>query len=91
MTAQLSREWLQKTISDIEKMRDEIPFGLDEDERNTLSALKLVLSVMESEPVVWWTGREPTPTGEIESIHDHETGSHSIPLYAVPINPKQGV
>ena len=33
------------------------------------------------EPVAWWTGPEPTPTGEIESIHDHETGSHSIPLY----------
>lgn len=36
------------------------------------------------EPVAWWTGPEPTPTGEIESIHDHETGSHFIPLYAVP-------
>lgn len=34
-----------------------------------------------SEPVAWWTGPEPTPTGEFESIHDHETGSHSIPLY----------
>lgn len=33
------------------------------------------------DPVAWWTGPEPTPTGEIESIHDHETGSHSIPLY----------
>nr|WP_233617160.1 DUF551 domain-containing protein [Citrobacter werkmanii] len=36
---------------------------------------------VDSEPVAWWTGPEPTPTGEIESIHDHETGSHSIPLY----------
>ncbi|EAY2117846.1 hypothetical protein AII44_05660 [Salmonella enterica] len=37
--------------------------------------------VVDSEPVAWWTGPEPTPTGEIESIHDHETGSHIIPLY----------
>lgn len=44
----ISREWLQKTISEIEAMRDEIPFGLDEDERNTLSALKLALATMDS-------------------------------------------
>ncbi|HFZ1674455.1 TPA: DUF551 domain-containing protein [Klebsiella pneumoniae] len=42
---------------------------------------RIVLAAMGSEPVAWWTGPEPTPTGEIESIHDHETGSHSIPLY----------
>ncbi|EPG8295125.1 hypothetical protein M0I44_005324 [Klebsiella pneumoniae] len=42
---------------------------------------RMALAAMDSEPVAWWTGPEPTPTGEIESIHDHETGSHSIPLY----------
>lgn len=41
-----------------------------------------IANAMDSEPVAWWTGPEPTPTGEIESIHDHETGSHSIPLFA---------
>lgn len=34
--------------------------------------------------VMWWTGPEPTWTGEIESTHAHETGSHQIPLYAAP-------
>lgn len=51
MTSQLSREWLQKTISDIETMRDEMPFGLDEDGNNTLAAFKLALAGMDSEPV----------------------------------------
>lgn len=44
----------------------------------------LALREAGKEPVAWWTGPEPTPTGEIESIHDHETGSHQIPLYAAP-------
>lgn len=47
----LTKSWLQKSISDIETMRDEIPFGLDEDGNNTLAALKLALAGMESEPV----------------------------------------
>ncbi|WP_312740509.1 hypothetical protein [Cedecea neteri] len=44
----------------------------------------LALREAGKEPVAWWTGPEPTATGEIESIHDHETGSHQIPLYAAP-------
>ena len=40
-----------------------------------------------AQPVVWWTGPEPTPTGEREGFHDHETGSHSIPLYTAPPAP----
>lgn len=47
----LTKSWLQKAISDIETMRDEIPFGLDEDGNNTLDALKLALAGMEAEPV----------------------------------------
>lgn len=49
----LTKEWLQKEISDIETMRDEIPFGLDEDGNNTLAALKMALAGMEAEPVAW--------------------------------------
>lgn len=43
-----TKSWLQKAISDIETMRDEIPFGLDEDGNNTLAALKLALAGMET-------------------------------------------
>jgi len=48
-----TKEWLQQTISGIEAIRDEIPFGLDEDERNTLEALKFALAAMTAEPVAW--------------------------------------
>lgn len=34
----ITKEWLQKAISQHEATRDEIPFGLDEEDRNTLAA-----------------------------------------------------
>lgn len=71
MTAQLSREELQR-IADT----DHVQCG------DAAAMARMLLAGMGSEPVAWWTGPEPTPTGEIESIHDHETGSHSIPLFA---------
>lgn len=51
--ATITREWLQKTIADMESARDDIPFGLDEDGSNTLAAFKLALASMEAEPVAW--------------------------------------
>ncbi|EEP89025.1 hypothetical protein [Yersinia kristensenii] len=41
---------------------------------------RIALDVKKAEPVTWWTGPEPTLTGETESFHDHETGSHYLPL-----------
>lgn len=49
----ITREWLQQKIADMEAARDEIPFGLDEDDRNTLAAMKLALASLEAEPVAW--------------------------------------
>ncbi|EFM7129654.1 DUF551 domain-containing protein, partial [Escherichia coli] len=40
----LTKEWLQNTITSIESARDEIPFGLDEDQNNMLTALKITLA-----------------------------------------------
>lgn len=47
----ITKEWLQKAISQHESMRDEIPFGLDEDDSNTLAALRIALASLETEPV----------------------------------------
>lgn len=41
---------------------------------------RIALAAKKAEPVTWWTGPEPTLTGETESFHDHETGSHYLPL-----------
>ncbi|EOZ1535641.1 hypothetical protein ACQK1E_000363 [Escherichia coli] len=49
----ITKEWLQKAISQYEALRDEIPFGLDEDDSNTLAALRIALASLEAEPVAW--------------------------------------
>ncbi|HFQ7884140.1 TPA: hypothetical protein ACHS9P_000491 [Enterobacter roggenkampii] len=47
----ITKEWLQQKIADMEAARDEIPFGLDEDDSNTLAAMKLALASLEAEAV----------------------------------------
>ncbi|HHA2000440.1 TPA: DUF551 domain-containing protein [Enterobacter kobei] len=49
----IDKEWLQKKIAEMEAARDEIPFGLDEDDSNTLAALRIALASLEAEPVAW--------------------------------------
>lgn len=51
MTTPITKEWLQKAISEMEAARDDIPFGFDEDGSNTLSALKMALTSLSAEPV----------------------------------------
>lgn len=47
----ITKEWLQKAISQNESMRDEIPFGWDEDDINMLEALRIALASLEAEAV----------------------------------------
>ncbi|MCM7802350.1 hypothetical protein [Enterobacter kobei] len=47
----ITKQWLQQKIADMEAARDEIPFGLDEDDSNTLAALRIALASHEAEPV----------------------------------------
>lgn len=47
----ITKEWLQQKIADMEAARDEIPFGLDEDDSNTLAALRIALASLEAEAV----------------------------------------
>ena len=47
----ISKQWLQQKISDMEATRDEIPFGLDEDDSNMLAALRIALASLEAEAV----------------------------------------
>ncbi|CZU51293.1 Uncharacterised protein [Enterobacter cloacae] len=44
----ITKEWLQQKIADMEATRDEIPFGLDEDDSNTLAALRIALASLEA-------------------------------------------
>lgn len=49
----ITKQWLQQKIADMEATRDEIPFGLDEDDSNTLAAMKLALASLEAEAVAY--------------------------------------
>lgn len=50
---QLTKEWLQQTIAELESVRDEIPFGIDTNSELELAAFKIALAAMDSEPVVY--------------------------------------
>ncbi|HGN9463203.1 TPA: DUF551 domain-containing protein [Enterobacter cloacae] len=58
--AELTKQWLQQKIADMEATRDDIPFGLGEDGTNTLAALRIALASLEaddsSEPVAFING-----------------------------------
>ncbi|MEG5846566.1 hypothetical protein UXO32_16755 [Enterobacter hormaechei] len=49
----IDKQWLQQKIAEMEAARDEIPFGLDEGDSNTLAALRIALASLEAEPVAW--------------------------------------
>ena len=49
--AELTKQWLQQKIADMEATRDDIPFGLGEDGTNTLAALRIALASLEAEAV----------------------------------------
>ena len=48
---QLTKEWLQQTIAELESVRDEIPFGIDTNSELELAAFKIALAALDSEPV----------------------------------------
>ncbi|HGD3510696.1 hypothetical protein [Klebsiella aerogenes] len=64
---QLTKEWLQQTIAELESVRDEIPFGIDTNSELELAAFRLALAAMDSEPVAW--------TDEEELRDANESGS----------------
>lgn len=47
----ITREWLQQTIAEFENTRDDIPFGLDDDDAKILKVLKQTLASLEADPV----------------------------------------
>lgn len=46
----ITKEWLQQTIAEFENTRDDIPFGLDDDDAKILLVLKRALASLEAEP-----------------------------------------
>ncbi|GJG73193.1 hypothetical protein [Enterobacter hormaechei] len=49
--AELTKEWLLKTIAELEEERDSVPGVVNEDATMALAAMKLALASLEAEPV----------------------------------------
>lgn len=78
----ITKEWLQKAISQNESMRDEIPFGLDEDDGNTLAALRIALASLEAKSRKLFTcsgcGAEGLDEPLESKCHCNEDGAHWV-------------
>jgi hypothetical protein len=74
-------------IAAMEAARNEIPFGLDEDDSNTLAALRIALASLEAEAVadvVAWSSPNEERTCDVRlRRHDIKPG----PLYTAPPAP----
>jgi hypothetical protein len=51
--SELTKEWLLKTIAELEEERDAVPGVVNEDAAMALAAMKLALASLEAEPVAW--------------------------------------
>lgn len=54
----ITKEWLQQTIAEFENTRDDIPFGLSDDDAKILIVLKRALTSLDAEPVAWTDAEE---------------------------------
>ena len=81
----ITKEWLQKAISQHENMRDEIPFGLDEDSSNTLAALRISLASLEAEPRGYIDAG--TPDDGVSILTENKLLKTDIALYTAPPAP----
>ncbi|EBY1954146.1 DUF551 domain-containing protein [Salmonella enterica subsp. enterica serovar Sandiego] len=80
----ITREWLQKTIADMEVTRDDIPFGFDEDQSNTLAALKIALASLDAEPVRYLNKFSGTCVTLEQQSNAADDVAVYVPLFAAP-------
>lgn len=88
--------WLKSRISSMEQCRDEMPFGLSEDESMELSAYKDSLSSLTAEPIeylTWHQGcRAPDDCEEYAIVADKGDkscdGSEAFPVFTAPPVPE---
>lgn len=55
----LTKEWLLKTIAELEEERDAVPGVVNEDAAKALAAMKLALASLEAEPVAFRSKLQP--------------------------------
>ncbi|KJM01267.1 hypothetical protein [Enterobacter chengduensis] len=83
----VTKEWLQKTIAELEEERDAVPGVVNEDAAMALAAMKLALASLEADPVGYIDAEytELIKSGHIESCSVYaEPVEGCIPVYAAP-------
>lgn len=84
----ITREWLQQTIAEFENTRDDIPFGLDDDDAKILKVLKQALASLDAEPVGEFYHEKQDGWYQI-SEGDKVPDNRRIPLYTAPPVPER--
>ncbi|ECE9558032.1 DUF550 domain-containing protein [Salmonella enterica] len=82
----ITKEWLQQTIAEFENTRDDIPFGLDDDDAKILLVLKCALASFEAEPIGAFHIVDQQVGGTSDYIKDGEwpIDNGVIEVYAAP-------
>ncbi|EBV0212046.1 hypothetical protein AH853_22265 [Salmonella enterica subsp. enterica serovar Newport] len=83
----ITKEWLQQTIAEFENTRDDIPFGLSDDDAKILIVLKRALVSLDAEPVLY-AAEETLAYAKMGELHltclSEPMGDAVIPLYTAP-------
>ncbi|EAA5544719.1 hypothetical protein CTB09_23235 [Salmonella enterica] len=80
----ITKEWLQQTIAEFENTRDDIPFGLDDDDAKILLVLKRALASLDAEPVRYLNKFSGTCVTLEQQSNAADDVAVYIPLYTAP-------
>ncbi|MGU7105194.1 DUF551 domain-containing protein [Salmonella enterica] len=85
----ITKEWLQQTIAEFENTRDDIPFGLDDDDAKILIVLKRALASLTAEPVRYLNKFSGTCVTLEQQPNAADDVAVYMPLYTAPPVPVQ--
>ncbi|MBN4788247.1 hypothetical protein [Enterobacter hormaechei] len=88
----LTKEWLLKTIAELEEERDAVPGAVNEDAAKALAAMKLALASLEAEPVFevevsgnHWLNAGPVDDSDFSGMPDGVNQLYSAPPAPVAV------
>lgn len=87
----ITKEWLQQTIAEFENTRDDIPFGLSDDDAKILIVLKRALVSLDAEPVRYLNKFSGTCVTLEQQSNAADDVAVYMPLYAAPPVQETGV
>lgn len=82
----ITKEWLLKTIAELEEERDAVPGVVNVDAAMALAAMKLALASLEAEPVGYFGRFDADDEDLIDQCSPNISGA--FPLYAAPPAPE---